>query len=65
MVIFWIVLGATALLIFITAIEKGHHQITAKEQEAITIKTKTNTQEQVRRIKSKTNEILESERVNR
>lgn len=63
MVIFWVVSGATTLLIFIIGIDKRHHKITIKEQQAITRIIKIETQEQVKRVESKTNEILESEQV--
>ena len=65
MVIFWVVLGLITLMIFIMAIDKNHHKITIKEQQAITQIIKTNIQEQQKRVYTKHNSTMKANEVKR
>jgi len=65
MVIFWVVLGLITLMIFIMAIDKKHHKITIKEQQAITQIIKTKIKEQEQRLFTKHNTVIKANRVKR
>ena len=65
MVIFWVVLGLITLMIFIMSIDKKHHKITIKEQQAITTKIKTNLRSQQQRVFNKHNGTIKANEVTR
>ena len=63
MTIFWIGATAIILLIMVIFVDKKTHEELMIEIEESNNKIKIETMERVKRVKSKTNEILESERV--
>ena len=65
MVIFWVVLGLITLMIFIMAIDKNHHKISIKEQQAIKQKEEEDLKEQGQRVYTKHNGTIKAEKVSR
>ena len=63
MVVFWVIASLTILVIYIMSIDKKHHKITIKEQQAITQIIKTNIQEQQKRVYTKHNSTMKANEV--